>query len=73
MILPIVAAAIGGSTYLTTIVGQRVMQDLFATGLRDQSMSLRFTATRTGELQSAFAERRRRRSERRHEHAPPVL
>src|SRR4029078_10468885 len=41
-------------TYLTTVVGQRVMQDL-RNRLYDhlQSMSLRFfTATRTGELQS---------------------
>ena len=52
---PIVAAAVGVlQTYLTKIVGQRVMQDL-----RDrlyehlQAMSLRFfTATRTGEIQS---------------------
>jgi ATP-binding cassette, subfamily B, bacterial len=55
VIVPIVAAAIGVlQTYLTTVVGQRVMQDL-RNRLYDhlQSMSLRFfTATRTGELQS---------------------
>src|SRR5689334_7757512 len=53
--VPIVAAGIGViQTYLTTVVGQRVMQDL-RNRLYDhlQSMSLRFfTATRTGELQS---------------------
>ena len=55
IVVPIVAAAIGVfQTYLTTVVGQRVMQDL-RNRLYDhlQSMSLRFfTATRTGELQS---------------------
>jgi ATP-binding cassette subfamily B protein len=53
--VPILAAGIGViQTYLTTVVGQRVMQDL-RNRLYDhlQSMSLRFfTATRTGELQS---------------------
>jgi ATP-binding cassette subfamily B protein len=55
VIVPIVAAGIGVlQTYFTTVVGQRVMQDL-RNRLYDhlQSMSLRFfTATRTGELQS---------------------
>src|ERR671936_1396820 len=53
--VPVVAAAIGVlQTYFTTVVGQRVMQDL-RNRLYDhlQSMSPRFfTATRTGELQS---------------------
>jgi ATP-binding cassette, subfamily B, bacterial len=55
ILVPIVAAAIGVvQTYLTTIVGQRVMQDLRNRLFEHlQSMSLRFfTATRTGELQS---------------------
>jgi ATP-binding cassette, subfamily B, bacterial len=55
IIVPIVASAIGVvQTYLTTIVGQRVMQDLRNRLFEHlQSMSLRFfTATRTGELQS---------------------
>jgi ATP-binding cassette, subfamily B, bacterial len=55
IIVPIVAAAIGVvQTYLTTVVGQRVMQDLRNRLFEHlQSMSLRFfTATRTGELQS---------------------
>ena len=55
IVVPIVAAGIGVfQTYFTTVVGQRVMQDL-RNRLYDhlQSMSLRFfTATRTGELQS---------------------
>src|ERR671923_2180808 len=53
--VPLVAAAIGVvQTYLTTVVGQRVMQDLRNRLYEHlQSMSLRFfTATRTGELQS---------------------
>jgi ATP-binding cassette, subfamily B, bacterial len=53
--IPIVAAVISvGQTYLTTVVGQRVMQDL-RNHLYEhlQSMSLRFfTGARTGELQS---------------------
>jgi len=55
IVVPIVAAAIGVfQTYLTTVVGQRVMQDLRNRLFEHlQSMSLRFfTATRTGELQS---------------------
>jgi ATP-binding cassette, subfamily B, bacterial len=55
ILVPIVAAAIGVvQTYLTTVVGQRVMQDLRNRLFEHlQSMSLRFfTATRTGELQS---------------------
>ena len=55
ILIPIVAAAIGvGQTYLTTVVGQRVMQDLRNRLYEHlQAMSLRFfTATRTGELQS---------------------
>jgi ATP-binding cassette, subfamily B, bacterial len=55
ILVPIVAAAIGVvQTYLTTVVGQRVMQDLRNKLFEHlQSMSLRFfTATRTGELQS---------------------
>src|SRR5581483_10526621 len=52
---PLVASAIGVlQTYLTTVVGQQVMQDLRNRLYEHlQSMSLRFfTATRTGELQS---------------------
>ena len=55
IIVPIVASAIGVvQTYLTTVVGQRVMQDLRNKLFEHlQSMSLRFfTDTRTGELQS---------------------
>ena len=55
IVVPLVAAAIGVvQTYLTTVVGQRVMQDLRNRLFEHlQSMSLRFfTATRTGELQS---------------------
>ena len=55
ILVPIVASAIGVvQTYLTTVVGQRVMQDLRNRLFEHlQSMSLRFfTATRTGELQS---------------------
>src|SRR6476661_1797906 len=55
IVVPIVAAAIGVfQTYLTTVVGQRVMQDLRNRLYEHlQSMSLRFfTATKTGELQS---------------------
>jgi ATP-binding cassette, subfamily B, bacterial len=55
ILVPVVAAAIGVvQTYLTTVVGQRVMQDLRNRLFEHlQSMSLRFfTATRTGELQS---------------------
>jgi ATP-binding cassette subfamily B protein len=53
--IPLVSAAISvGQTYLTTVVGQRVMQDLRNRLYEHlQSMSLRFfTGTRTGELQS---------------------
>jgi len=53
--IPLVAAAISvGQTYLTTVVGQNVMQDLRNRLYEHlQSMSLRFfTGTRTGELQS---------------------
>ena len=53
--IPIVAAAISvAQTYLTTVVGQRVMQDLRNRLYEHlQSMSLRFfTGARTGELQS---------------------
>ena len=53
--IPIVAAVISvGQTYLTTVVGQRVMQDLRNRLYEHlQSMSLRFfTGARTGELQS---------------------
>jgi ATP-binding cassette subfamily B protein len=55
IVIPLVAAAIGvGQTYLTTVVGQNVMQDLRNRLYQHlQAMSLRFfTATRTGELQS---------------------
>jgi ATP-binding cassette subfamily B protein len=55
ILLPLIGAVIGiGSTYLTTLVGQRVMQDLRNRLYEHlQAMSLRFfTATRTGELQS---------------------
>jgi ATP-binding cassette subfamily B protein len=53
--IPLVAAAISvAQTYLTTVVGQHVMQDLRNRLYEHlQSMSLRFfTGTRTGELQS---------------------
>src|SRR5438067_10068758 len=53
--IAIVQSVIGvGQTYLTTVVGQRVMQDLRNRLYEHlQSMSLRFfTATRTGEIQS---------------------
>jgi len=53
--IPLVAAVISvAQTYLTTVVGQRVMQDLRNRLYEHlQSMSLRFfTGTRTGELQS---------------------
>src|ERR687885_761005 len=53
--IPLVSGAIGvGQTYLTTVIGQRVMQDLRNRLYEHlQAMSLRFfTATRTGELQS---------------------
>ena len=53
--IPVVAAAISvAQTYLTTVVGQRVMQDLRNRLYEHlQSMSLRFfTGARTGELQS---------------------
>jgi ATP-binding cassette subfamily B protein len=55
ILIPLVAALIGiGQTYLTTVVGQNVMQDLRNRLYEHlQAMSLRFfTATRTGELQS---------------------
>jgi ATP-binding cassette subfamily B protein len=55
IVIPLVASVLGVlQSYLATVVGQRVMQDLRNT-LYDhlQAMSLRFfTATRTGELQS---------------------
>jgi ATP-binding cassette, subfamily B, bacterial len=53
--IPLVAGAIGvGQTYLTTVVGQRVMQDLRNRLYEHlQAMSLRFfTGARTGDLQS---------------------
>ncbi|TML05435.1 MAG: ABC transporter ATP-binding protein, partial [Actinobacteria bacterium] len=53
--IPLVSAVISvAQTYLTTVVGQRVMQDLRNRLYEHlQSMSLRFfTDTRTGELQS---------------------
>jgi ATP-binding cassette subfamily B protein len=53
--IPLVGAAISvAQTYLTTVVGQKVMQDLRNRLYEHlQSMSLRFfTGTRTGELQS---------------------
>src|SRR3989440_425167 len=53
--IAIVQTLIGvGQTYMTTVVGQRVMQDLRNRLYEHlQSMSLRFfTATRTGEIQS---------------------
>jgi ATP-binding cassette subfamily B protein len=55
ILIPLFAAVIGvGQTYLTTVVGQNVMQDLRNRLYEHlQAMSLRFfTATRTGELQS---------------------
>jgi ATP-binding cassette subfamily B protein len=53
--LAVVQTVIGiGQTFLTTVIGQRVMQDLRNRLYEHlQSMSLRFfTATRTGEIQS---------------------
>src|ERR671932_206005 len=53
--IPLVSGAIGvGQTYLPTVVGQRVMQDLRNRLYEHlQAMSLRFfTGARTGELQS---------------------
>src|ERR671934_147838 len=53
--VPLVSGVIGiGQTYLTTVVGQRVMQDLRNRLFEHlQAMSLRFfTGARTGELQS---------------------
>ena len=53
--VPLVSGVIGvGQTYLTTVVGQRVMQDLRNRLYEHlQAMSLRFfTGARTGELQS---------------------
>src|SRR5215210_5376272 len=58
LVLPIVTGLIGvGQTYLNTVIGQRVMQDL-----RDalyghlQRMPLRFfTSTRTGEIQARLS------------------
>ncbi|HVM12560.1 MAG TPA: ABC transporter ATP-binding protein [Actinomycetota bacterium] len=56
--IPVVSGVIGiGQTYLSNLVGQRVMQDL-RNGLYAhlQRMSLRFfTATRTGEIQSRLS------------------
>jgi len=55
VVIPVIAGAIGVlQTYVTTLVGQRVMQDLRNRLYEHlQSMSLRFfTSTRTGELQS---------------------
>ena len=56
--IAVVAGAIGvGQTYLTSVVGQRVMQDLRNELYAHlQKMSLRFfTGTRTGEIQSRLA------------------
>jgi ATP-binding cassette, subfamily B, bacterial len=56
--IPIVSGVIGiGQTYLSNIVGQRVMQDLRNALYRHlQRMPLRFfTATRTGEIQSRLS------------------
>src|SRR5438128_5679972 len=53
--IPLVSGAIGvGQTYFTTVVGQRVMQDLRNRLYEHlQAMSLRFfTGARTGDLQS---------------------
>src|SRR5712691_1336103 len=55
IVIPLVSSAIGvGQTYLTTVIGQHVMQDLRNRLYEHlQAMSLRFfTDTRTGELQS---------------------
>ena len=56
--IPIVTSTIGiGQTYLSNLVGLRVMQDLRDSLYRHlQSMALRFfTTTRTGEIQSRLA------------------
>jgi ATP-binding cassette, subfamily B, bacterial len=58
VVLAIVATLIGvGQTYLTSVVGQQVMQDLRNQLYEHlQKMSLRFyTGTRTGEIQSRLA------------------
>ncbi|MGZ4153702.1 MAG: ABC transporter ATP-binding protein [Actinomycetota bacterium] len=58
VIIPIVTGGIGvGQTYLSNLVGLRVMQDLRDALYRHlQFMSLRFfTSTRTGEIQSRLA------------------
>jgi len=58
ILIPIVTGLIGvGQTYLSNLVGQRVMQDLRnALYIHLQRMPLRFfTATRTGEIQSRLA------------------
>jgi ATP-binding cassette, subfamily B, bacterial len=56
--IPIVSGVIGiGQTYLSNLIGQRVMQD-FRNGLYEhlQRMPLRFfTTTRTGEIQSRLS------------------
>jgi ATP-binding cassette, subfamily B, bacterial len=56
--IPMVSGAIGvGQTYLTNVVGQRVMQDFRNALYRHlQNMPLRFfTGTRTGEIQSRLS------------------
>ena len=58
VIIPMVSGAIGvGQTYLTNVVGQRVMQDFRNALYRHlQNMPLRFfTGTRTGEIQSRLS------------------
>jgi ATP-binding cassette subfamily B protein len=58
VLFAVLAGAIGvGQTYLTSVVGQRVMQDLRNQLYEHlQRLSLRFfTATRTGEIQSRLA------------------
>src|SRR5688572_13620845 len=58
IVVPIVAGLIGvGQSYLNTIIGQRVMQDLRnALPIYLQRLPLRFfTETRTGEIQSRLA------------------
>ncbi len=58
IVIPIISGLIGvGQTYLSNIVGQRVMQDLRnALYVHLQRMPLRwFTETRTGEIQSRLA------------------
>src|SRR5690606_32929535 len=58
IVVPIVSGLIGvGQTYLSNLVGQRVMQDLRnALYTHLQRMPLRFfTSTRTGEIQSRLS------------------